>query len=109
MIIAESNPEMENFNANNCVKTFQIITADGAYFSLNKDQSSILFYTQVPFLKKGKDHETDICQTEMLQVEIRMQSKHLQGLIETMLKVLDKKLKQNDDGEAVTSDMRMFA
>jgi hypothetical protein len=109
MIIAENNHEMENFDANNCIKNFQIITADGAYFSLNKDQSSILFYTQVPFLKKGKNHETDICQSEMLQVEIRMQSKHLQGLIETMLKVLEKKLKQKNDGEAVTSDRGMFA
>jgi hypothetical protein len=109
MIIQESNSERQSFNGNDYIKNFQIIVADGAYFSLNKDQSSILFYTQVPFLKKGKNLETDICQTEMLQVEIRMQSKNLQGLIETMLKVLYKKLKQKNDVEAVISDMGMFA
>jgi hypothetical protein len=90
-------------------KNVLIVPADGAFTCINKNQCSILFYTLVPFLKKGGKNDTDIGQREMLQVEIRMQSRHLKGMIEHMLEDVNKKLEKKNDGETVTSDMGMFA
>ena len=108
MTITKRDSKRTNSQGRSYKKNIEIIVADGVFTYITNDLSHLLFYTDIPFLKEGKNNGTDIGKKEMLQVEIRMSTRHLQGMVENILEDINKKLKQKNDNETATSNMEMF-
>lgn len=81
-------------------KPVTILSADGAYCNISTEQSRILYFVNIPYLKEDENSNHAIEQLQKLLVEVRIPTTALKQLIEKLLDSIDEEIEE----ESKTTD-----
>lgn len=78
-------------------KPVTILSADGAYCNISSEQSRILYFVNIPYLKEDENNNHAIEQLQKLLVEVRIPTSGLKHLVQSIIDDLEKGIEEQEE------------
>lgn len=94
--MTESTSERRPISRYDGKNTVKVVPCDGVYAKISQDESKLLYYINVPYLKKDEEGESAIDTFEQLQVEIRIPTGSLKEMIQSIIDDIEETIGKQD-------------
>jgi len=94
--MTESTSERRHISRYDIKKSIKVFPCDGVYAKISQDESRLLYYINIPYLKRNEEGEYAIDTFEQLQVEIRMSTKGLKDMIQSIIDDIEENIEKQE-------------
>ena len=90
--MTENTSERRRISKYHSKKPVKIVPCDELYAKISQDESRLLYYVNIPYLKKDGAGKYDIDTFKQLQVEIRIPTSNLKEMIQSIIDDLEENI-----------------